>query len=75
MLGDGRELVVTDDTAVKLRAEDGRSVRDVDISLFINDLPDGARHPPLLHDRCERQHVPGGGRGGSGGGRLSRVFG
>lgn len=41
VLGDGRELVVTDDTAVKLRAEDGRSVRDVDISLFINDLPDG----------------------------------
>lgn len=37
--GDGREYVVTDDTAVKLRAEDGRSVRNVDISLFINDLP------------------------------------
>lgn len=39
--GDGRELVITDDTAVKLRAEDGRSVRDVDISMFINDLPNG----------------------------------
>lgn len=39
--GDGREYVVTDDTAVKLRAEDGRSIRDVDISLFINDLPNG----------------------------------
>lgn len=37
--GDGREFVVTEDTAVKLRAEDGRSVRKVDISLFINDLP------------------------------------
>ncbi len=37
--GDGREFVITDDTAVKLRAEDGRSVRNVDISLFINDLP------------------------------------
>lgn len=37
--GDGREFVITDDTAVKLRAEDGRSIRDVDISLFINDLP------------------------------------
>ena len=37
--GDGREFVVTDDTAVKLRSEDGRSVRNVDISLFINDLP------------------------------------
>ncbi len=37
--GDGREYVITDATAVKLRAEDGRSIRNVDISLFINDLP------------------------------------
>lgn len=37
--GDGREFVLTDETAVKLRAEDGRSVRNVDISMFINDLP------------------------------------
>lgn len=37
--GDGREFVITDETAVKLRAEDGRSIRNVDISLFINDLP------------------------------------
>lgn len=37
--GDGREYVITDDSAVKLRAEDGRSIRRVDISLFINDLP------------------------------------
>lgn len=37
--GDGREYVITDRTAMKLRAEDGRSVRNVDISLFINDLP------------------------------------
>lgn len=37
--GDGREFVITDDTAVKLRAEDGRSIRNVDISLFIKDLP------------------------------------
>lgn len=37
--GDGREYVITDDTAVKLRAEDGRSINNVDISLFINDLP------------------------------------
>ncbi len=37
--GDGREFVLTDDTALKLRAEDGRSIRNVDISLFINDLP------------------------------------
>ena len=39
--GDGREYVITDDTAVKVRAEDGRSIRDTDISLFINNLPNG----------------------------------
>lgn len=39
--GDGREYVITDDTAMKLRAEDGRSVKQTDISLFINDLPNG----------------------------------
>jgi predicted ABC-class ATPase len=39
--GDGRELVVTDDTAVTIRAEDGRSVEGVDISPFINNLPFG----------------------------------
>ena len=40
--GDGREYVATDATAVKLRAEDGRIVRSVDISLFIDDLPNKA---------------------------------
>lgn len=39
--GDGRELVITDATAMKLRAEDGRVVRSVDISPFIDNLPDG----------------------------------
>ena len=39
--GDGREYVITDDTAVKVRTEDGRSIRDTDISLFINNLPNG----------------------------------
>ncbi len=38
---DGRELVVTDGDAVKVRAEDGRSVAGVDISAFIGALPDG----------------------------------
>lgn len=37
--GDGREFVVTDQSALKLRAEDGRCIRNVDISLFINKLP------------------------------------
>ncbi len=39
--GDGRELVVTDPTAVKIRAEDGRGVAGVDISPFISGLPGG----------------------------------
>ncbi|HIW91278.1 MAG TPA: ABC-ATPase domain-containing protein [Candidatus Corynebacterium avicola] len=39
--GDGREFVVTDPTAVSLRAEDGRPVSDVDISAFLHDLPGG----------------------------------
>lgn len=39
--GDGREYVITDESAVKLRSEDGRIIKNVDISLFINDLPNG----------------------------------
>ncbi|MCD8118977.1 MAG: ABC-ATPase domain-containing protein [Lachnospiraceae bacterium] len=39
--GDGREYVITDASAVKLRAEDGRSITGVDISMFIRDLPNG----------------------------------
>lgn len=37
--GDGREYVITDHTAMKIRAEDGRSIRSVDISMFISNLP------------------------------------
>ncbi len=37
--GDGREYVVTDESAVKIRAEDGRCVNGDDISMFINHLP------------------------------------
>jgi predicted ABC-class ATPase len=39
--GDGREAVITDSAAVKIRAEDGRSIAGVDISPFINHLPQG----------------------------------
>ncbi len=39
--GDGRELAVTDPSAVKVRAEDGRSVAGVNLSPFINHLPLG----------------------------------
>lgn len=39
--GDGREFVVCDDKAMKIRSEDGRCVHSEDISLFISNLPDG----------------------------------
>ena len=57
--GDGREYVITDDTAMKIRAEDGRSIKKVDISMFIK---------CLSHGGCEWKHLPGcqcgGGHGG-----------
>ena len=37
--GDGREFVITDNTALKIRAEDGRVIHNDDISLFIDNLP------------------------------------
>lgn len=39
--GDGREYVITDADAVKIRAEDGRSIKRTDISMFIGNLPNG----------------------------------
>lgn len=37
--GDGRELVITQESAYKLRAEEGRCVHKTDISMFISNLP------------------------------------
>ncbi len=39
--GDGRELVVTREDAVFVRAEEGRSIRQVNIQGFISQLPHG----------------------------------
>ncbi|WP_163971401.1 ABC-ATPase domain-containing protein [Oceanobacillus halotolerans] len=39
--GDGREYVLTNSNAVKIRAEDGRKINGVNISPFINNLPHG----------------------------------
>jgi len=39
--GDGREMVITDGSAVKIRSEDGRRVERVNIGPFINNLPFG----------------------------------
>jgi len=40
-LGDGRELCITDETAMTISAEDGRCVKNLDISPFIAWLPGG----------------------------------
>lgn len=40
-IGDGRELCITDASAVTISAEDGRSVKQVNISPFIKWLPGG----------------------------------
>ncbi|MGL5354578.1 MAG: P-loop domain-containing protein, partial [Clostridium sp.] len=37
--GDGREFVITDNSALKVRAEDSRCITKTDISLFISNLP------------------------------------
>ncbi|EGQ7793022.1 ABC-ATPase domain-containing protein [Vibrio parahaemolyticus] len=39
--GDGREYIVTDQKAMKIRAEDGRSVHHLNLSNYINHLPMG----------------------------------
>lgn len=57
--GDGREYVITDDTAMKIRAEDGRSIRDVDISMFIHDLPNGRDTVSFYTEDASREYFPG----------------
>lgn len=37
--GDGREYIITDSSAMKISAEDGRSVRNLNISAFIRRIP------------------------------------
>ena len=39
--GDGREFCVTDSSAMTISAEDGRSIKNIDISPFISWLPGG----------------------------------
>lgn len=41
VLGDGRELCITDESAVVISAEDGRKINNVNISPFIKLLPNG----------------------------------
>ena len=44
VLGDGRELCITDSSAMTIVAEDGRSIKSVNISPFIQWLPKGDPH-------------------------------
>lgn len=39
--GDGREGIVIDETALRIDVEDGRYVRDTDVSPLVRDLPNG----------------------------------
>lgn len=50
--GDGREYVVTRDDAFFIRAEEGRSIRNVDISAFISDLPNGLKTTDFSSDNA-----------------------
>jgi len=50
--GDGREYTVTRNDAFFIRAEDGRSIRDVDISPFIGDLPNGLKTDRFSSDNA-----------------------
>ncbi len=50
--GDGREYVVTREDAFFIRAEEGRSIRDVDISPFISDLPNGLKTDHFSSDNA-----------------------
>lgn len=44
VLGDGRELCITDSTAATVCAEDGRAISSVNISPFIKDIPGADTH-------------------------------
>ena len=48
--GDGRERVVSDPDAVKVKAEEGRRVERVDISAFLRELPGGRATAPFSTD-------------------------
>jgi len=41
IVGDGRELVITEDSAMKISAEDGRCIRHANLSPFIKWIPGG----------------------------------
>ena len=57
--GDGREYVITDSTAQKLRSEGlAVFVKDVDIPCLINDLPN-KKIPPVFLRKMPAEVLPG----------------
>ena len=50
--GDGREYIVTREDAVFIRAEEGRSIRNVNISPFISQLPNGVSTEQFSSDNA-----------------------
>jgi predicted ABC-class ATPase len=55
--GDGREFVVTVPSSATIRSEDGRYVRGVDISPFIDNLPPAAGIDPTRFWYAEKNEL------------------
>ena len=67
---DGREFVVTNADAVKIRAEDGRSIQNLNIDPFISNLPFDQETTTFSTVQCQWEYIsgiqyPGGARGRS----------
>ncbi len=58
--GDGRELVITDGSALKVRAEDSRCITKTDISLFISNLPSGKDTTRVFYSKCKWKYITSG---------------
>ena len=58
--GDGREYVITDDTAVKIRAEDGRSIEKDGYFYVYQRSSKWKGHGFILYGRCQWKYVSGG---------------
>ena len=73
--GDGREYVITDETAVKIRAEDGRSItEDGYFHVYQRPAQRNGYRGAFCDGGRQRQHVPGGQCGGEPWRREPRCF-
>lgn len=71
--GDGREYVITDDSAVKLRAEDGRSIQKQIFPCLFR-IFRMEKYNGILYGGCQWKHLAGGKYRRSNGGGLNPVF-